>query len=260
MASILIQGINYDRKSSFLRGPALAPPLIRQSLYSDAFNPYAENGQAVNISSIKSGGDFAINDYWEIERITAKHLEEADRLLTFGGDHSITYPILKSYHKKYPNLQILQIDAHTDLYDNFKGDRYSHACPFARVMEDGLAIRLIQIGIRSLTPHLREQAAYYEVEMVEMKDFDLKKLPVLDQPLYLSLDLDGIDPAFAPGVSHQEAGGLTSREVIHIIQSIQGPLIGADIVEYNPTLDNNGITAALAGKLAREILGKMLER
>lgn len=259
MYPILIQGILYDQKSSFLRGPASAPPLIRQSLYSEAYNSYAENGKAIHADNVHAGNDFQIKTYFDISAITEENLKVADRLLTLGGDHSITYPILKAYHNKYPTLTILQIDAHTDLYDEFEGDKHSHACPFARIMEEGLARHLIQIGIRTLTPHLREQAARFKVEMVEMKDFDIQNLPPLEGPIYLSLDLDGIDPAFAPGVSHQEAGGLTSREVIKIIQSIKGPLVGADIVEYNPIRDANGITAALAGKLAKEVLGKMLE-
>lgn len=259
MQHILIQGIPYDRKSSFLRGPALAPALIYQNLYSEAFNAYAENGKAVDGENIQYLGEFAIKNYLDIEAVSRSNLKKTEKLLTFGGDHSITYPILKAYHEKYQNLHILQIDAHTDLYDEFEGDKHSHACPFARIMEDKLAIKLTQIGIRTLTPHLRAQADRFEVEMIEMKNFDINKLPVFDQPLYLSLDLDGIDPAYAPGVSHQEAGGLSSREVISIIQSINGPLVGADIVEYNPTRDANGITASLAGKLAKEILGKMQE-
>lgn len=260
MTSISIQGIQYDQKSSFLRGPALAPPLIRQSLHSEAFNPYAENGKAINGQEIADAGDFTIKNYFDIRSITAKQLQKSDRILTFGGDHSITYPILQAYQQKFGSFNILQIDAHMDLYDEFEGDKYSHACPFARIMEEGLGKKLTQIGIRTLTPHLREQADRFRVEVIEMRQFDIDQLPIFDQPLYLSLDLDGIDPAFAPGVSHQEAGGLTSREVIKIIQSIKGPLIGADVVEYNPTRDANGITASLAGKLAKEILGKMLER
>ena len=92
-----------------------------------------------------------------------------------------------------------------------------------------------------------------------MKDFTIKKIPAFSLPVYLSVDLDGIDPAFAPGVSHHEPGGFTSRDVISIIQSIKGPIIGADIVELNPIRDSQGITAALAAKLCKEILSKMLE-
>jgi len=187
-------------------------------------------------------------------------LEEGYRWLTLGGDHSITYPILNAYAKHYSSIQILHIDAHGDLYDEFDGDRYSHACPFARIMEEGLADRLFQVGIRALNAHQREQAERFGVEIMGMKDLDLDQLPTFEGGVYISMDMDALDPAFAPGVSHQEAGGLTSREVIRIIQSVEAPVIGADIVEYNPTRDVSNITAALAAKLTKEILSKMLER
>ena len=175
-----------------------------------------------------------------------------------GGDHSITYPILKAHHKKYGQVDILHIDAHADLYDNFEGDKYSHACPFARIMEDKLATRLVQIGIRTLSKHQAEQADKFGVEIIQMKDFDINKLPEFKNPIYLSLDIDGLDPAFAPGVSHHEPGGLSTREVLSIIQKINVPIIGADIVEYNPTRDINDMTAMVSAKILKEIAAKIL--
>ena len=258
MKPIALQGILYDKKSSFLRGPALAPPLIRNCIHSDAHNSFTENGSNINNKLITDKGDFKIDAYFDMEKICLQHLKEGFRLLTWGGDHSITFPIVKAIAQFYSNIHILHIDAHADLYDEFEGDKYSHACPFARIMENKLATRLVQVGIRTLNPHQRNQAEKYNVEMIEMKDFDINQLPKFQQPIYISLDLDGIDPAYAPGVSHQEAGGLSSREVITMIQKINVPIIGADIVEYNPTRDNNGITAALAGKLSKEILAKMI--
>jgi len=260
MKKIAIQGIPFDRKSSFLRGPALAPPLIRHTLLSEAYNSFAENGIDINTEQIVDKGDFTFERYNDIKWITTRHLEEGYRLLTLGGDHSITYPILNAYAKHYSSIQILHIDAHGDLYDEFDGDRYSHACPFARIMEEGLADRLFQVGIRALNAHQREQAERFGVEIMGMKDLDLDQLPTFEGGVYISMDMDALDPAFAPGVSHQEAGGLTSREVIRIIQSVEAPVIGADIVEYNPTRDVSNITAALAAKLMKEILSKMLER
>jgi len=258
MKPIALQGFLFDKKSSFLRGPALAPPLIRNELYSDAYNPFTELGINIHNNEITDKGDFHIETYFDIEKICLQHLHQGYRLFTWGGDHSITFPIVKAVAQFYSDIHILHIDAHGDLYDVFEGDKHSHACPFARIMENKLATRLIQIGIRTLNPHQKEQAEKFQVEITEMKDFDIQQLPDFQQPIYISLDLDGIDPAFAPGVSHQEAGGLTPREVIKIIHQLQVPIIGADIVEYNPTKDNNGITAALAAKLSKEILGKML--
>ena len=259
MKNIAIQGIAYDKKSSFLRGPALAPPLVRQSLHSNAYNSYAENGRSMEQDTIRDLGDFEIEDYFDIEQLSKEHLSAHQRLFTIGGDHSITYPILRAYKQFFPSFTVLQIDAHPDLYDEFEGDRYAHACPFARIMEEKLANRLVQMGIRTLNPHQREQAQRYGVEIIEMRHFDPAQLPHFDQPLYLSLDLDALDPAFAPGVSHQEPGGFSSRSLLQIIQNIKVPIIGADIVEYNPLRDQNGITAALAGKLTKELLSMMLQ-
>lgn len=258
MKSITLLGIPYDRKSSYMRGPSNAPEQIRKCLHSSSTNFFAENGLSIDNPQISDIGDLSISKYFDIENVLDNYLGEEKKVLTLGGDHSITYPILKAYSKHYQEINILHIDAHADLYDELDGDKYSHACPFARIMEEKLASRLVQIGIRTLNTHQREQSVKFGTEIIEMKDYSLKKVPKFLKPVYLSIDLDGIDPAFAPGVSHHEPGGLSSREVIDIIHNINMPIIGADIVELNPIRDTQGITAALAAKLAKEILGKML--
>jgi arginase len=259
MSNIALVGIPYDSKSSFMRGPSTAPQKIRECLYSNSTNMFAENGLSIQNDIIKDHGDIEINNYFEIADTIGKFLADSNRIVSFGGDHSITYPILKAYSNFHSDIEILHIDAHADLYDILDGDKYSHACPFARIMEESLASRLVQLGIRTLNDHQIEQSRKFGTEIVEMKDFTIKKIPAFNLPVYLSIDLDGIDPAFAPGVSHHEPGGFTSRDVISIIQSIKGPIIGADIVELNPIRDSQGITAALAAKLCKEILSKMLE-
>ncbi|WP_420318744.1 agmatinase [Ekhidna sp.] len=258
MKNIIIQGIQFDEKSSYQRGPALAPPLIREALHCGSANYFTENLVSIEDSRIIDKGDFDIKDYLDIERITENHLNSDTKILTLGGDHSITYPIIKAHSKQYPKLDILQIDAHGDLYDSFEGDKYSHACPFARIMESGLATRLVQVGIRAINTHQAEQAEKFNVEVHHMKDLDLTTAPKFENPLYISLDMDGFDPAFAPGVSHHEPGGLTSRQVLDLIHSIDAEIIGADIVEYNPERDFQKMTAFLASKMMRELLGKML--
>lgn len=255
---IIIQGLRYDEKSSYLKGAALAPPLIRKALHSGAVNYHAENGQAIEPASITDLGDFEPDTYFDIEKITRKNSSLPGKLLTLGGDHSITYPVIKSLASRYPKLDILQIDAHPDLYDHYDKDPYSHACPFARIMEDGLANRLVQVGIRTLNPHQEEQAKKFKVEIHQMKDIARWAIPKFANPVYISLDLDAIDPAYAPGVSHQEPGGLSSRQVIRIIQELDAEVVGADIVEYNPTRDIQDMTAFLAAKLLKEILAKMV--
>ncbi len=258
MKGIIIQGIQFDEKSSYQKGPKLAPPLIREALNSGSINLFAENGISIENSAIEDKGDFEISTYFDIEEITENHLNLNRKIFTLGGDHSITFPIIKAHHRHYPKLDILHIDAHADLYDDFEGDKYSHACPFARIMENGFAARLVQVGIRTLNTHQAEQADKFNVEIHQMKDLDVAKIPVFENPLYISLDMDGFDPAFAPGVSHHEPGGLSSRQVIELIQNINTEVIGADIVEYNPNRDFQNMTAFLAAKMMKEILVKMM--
>lgn len=258
MNRIIIQGIKFDEKSSFQKGPKLAPPLIRKALNCGSLNLFTEKGVTIENSMIEDKGDFKIQEYFDIEKITLNHINSDSKIFTLGGDHSITFPIIKAHHKKYPKLDILHIDAHSDLYHSFEGDKYSHACPFARIMENGFAARLVQIGIRTLNTHQAEQAKKFNVEIHQMKNLDLTKIPKFKNPLYISLDMDGFDPAFAPGVSHHEPGGLSSRQVIDLIQNINTKVVGADIVEYNPNRDFQNMTAFLAAKMMKEILGKML--
>ena len=257
---VALIGIPFDKKSSFLQGSALAPGRIREALHNGAGNYWTEDTHnPIEHEHFKDLGDLAFSDYFDIENKVAAVLGSGARTLSLGGDHSIAYPIIKAYGRFYKNFDILQIDAHGDLYDEFEGDRYSHACPFARILEEKLTGRLVQVGIRTFNPHQREQVARFGVEVIEMKDFESKTgALVFENPLYISLDLDGLDPAFAPGVSHHEPGGLTTREVLRLLQNIKVPIIGADIVEYNPHRDVGGMTATLAAKMVKEIVGKML--
>ena len=259
--SVGVLGIPFDRYSSFLRGPAEGPSRIRAQLFSGASSLWSEGG--IDLSEVIQDLDDVVTDgddpHDVIEAGVAVALENWDRLILLGGDHSITYPILKSFARNYENLSVLHIDAHPDLYDEFGGNRLSHACPFARIMEDGLCRRLVQVGIRNANAHLREQAERFSVEMIEMKDFRSDLVTDFEGPVYLSIDLDGLDPAFAPGVSHPEPGGLSSRELISLIQRSKLRLVGADIVELNPSRDVGELTATLAAKLLKEIAGKMTE-
>jgi len=255
MGKVGVQGICYDAGSSFLRGPASAPEKIREALYGGSMNLYAENGAELS-GSFEDLGDFQVAEYFEIESLTQTHLEQGQKLFTLGGDHSITYPILRALHSKYPVLDVLQIDAHPDLYDHYKGDPYSHACPFARIMGEGLSSRLVQVGIRTLNAHQREQATRFGVEMHPMQNLPLTQPLRFSNPVYISLDMDALDPAFAPGVSHREPGGLSTRQVISLLQNLEGEVVGADLVEYNPSQDPGGITAFVGAKLMKELLSR----
>jgi arginase len=257
-------GIPYDASSSYLRGPAAAPPLIRRALESPSSNSWSETGRDLSApGALDDAGDLDVSGDTPrdaIEQGTRDVLASHGRPIALGGDHSITYPILRAVRKANRHLTILHIDAHADLYDEFEGDRYSHACPFARIMEEGLADRLVQVGIRTLTGHQRDQAKRFGVEVIDMRAWVAGTRPDLGTtPLYLSLDLDALDPAYAAGVSHWEPGGLTVREVITLVQGIAAPLVGADVVEYNPVRDPSGLTAMVAAKLVKEIAAKMLD-
>lgn len=256
---IALIGVPWDKKGSYLQGPALAPNRIREALHCGSANYWTElNVNPIENELFEDWGDLNLKQYFDIEKQLAAILNKNVRTLALGGDHSISYPIIKAQYQFRGDFDILQIDAHGDLYDNFEGDKFSHACPFARIMENKLAKRLIQVGIRAINPHQRTQMERFEVETIEMIHFDNGKRPSFDKPIYISLDLDGIDPAYAPGVSHHEPGGLTSREVLRLIQSIDVPIIGADIVEYNPHKDVSDMTAMLAAKLLKELAGKMI--
>jgi agmatinase len=185
-------------------------------------------------------------------------LGNRDKIVCLGGDHSVSYPIVDTFSDVYSELNILHLDAHSDLYESYDKNPYSHASPFARIMETGKVKSLTQVGIRTLTTHQRAVADKYGVNIIEMKDLHMRFLKDLKSPLYLSLDIDVLDPAYAPGVSHHEPGGMTSREVLHIIQNIPVELVGADIVEYNPMRDVHNMTAMVAYKFLKEIIAKML--
>ncbi len=263
LGEIIVIGIPHDENSSYLRGAALAPPQIREAFFSESTNLWTEslidleensNWKMVDDIEFKQDDDA----FLQIENILTGLLATNKRVVTLGGDHSITYPIIKAYSQFYRQLNILQIDAHPDLYEELGGNRYSHACPFARIMEAKLVLRLVQVGIRTLTGHQNNQARRYGVEIIPMQKIQSAKDLVFDGPVYLSLDLDGLDPAYAPGVSHHEPGGMSTRTALEIIQKFKGWLVGADIVEYNPNRDINGVTGMVAAKLLKEILGRML--
>jgi arginase len=258
-------GVCYDASSSYQRGSAGAPPVIRETLWSEAGNPYSEMGVDISAGVMDDEGDLRFDDEGPedarrmIESAVARIAMSGRRPLTLGGDHSITYPILRGLRPSFPRLSILHLDAHGDLYDEFQGDRFSHACPFARIMEEGLADRLVQVGIRTLTPHQREQAARFKVEIIEMKDWRDGTRLAFDTPVYLSLDLDALEPGLVPGISHREPGGLTVRQTLGIIQQFEGDLVGADLVEFNPLNDAGGVTAAVCAKLAKELAARLLQ-
>lgn len=315
-------GVPWDLSSSFIRGAAAAPPLIRRALWSPSTNTATELGIAIEPEALDDAGDLELGtDASEaraaIEAGVRAILRRQGLPVVLGGDHSISYPVLRAW-RDAPVAAILHIDAHGDLYDVFpafapafapegatarrgladgatarlgpadgatarpspaghaavssapdgvpeplvpvpgQSDRFSHACPFARIMEDGLTARLVQVGVRTATPHLTAQAARFGVESYGMDRWRDAPIEDLPGPLYVSLDLDGLDPAFAPGVAHPEPGGLSTRDVVSLLHRIRAPIAGIDIVEYNPLNDHRDLTARVAAKLLKELLAVAL--
>ncbi len=259
---IAVAGIPFDENSSFLQGSALAPGKIREAFHSDASNYFAESGRDLKSDTGWSDtGDLDVSGKNPFDRITSsvqQLLDKNQKLFLLGGDHSITFPVIKGFHATHKDLTILHLDAHADLYDDFEGNPHSHASPFARILENGLAKRLVQIGIRTLNTHQREQAERFGVEIIEMKYWRDDHKFSFDGPVYISLDMDAIDPAFAPGVSHHEPGGFSSRQVLNILQTLRANVVGADLVEFNPTRDPSGITSMLAAKLYKEMIDLLI--
>jgi len=258
---LALLGIPYDEKSSYRQGPALGPQSIREAATSASMNAWTElsinletDAVVADLGDVDVSGDYSvISD--RIQKSVLKILNKNAVPLIMGGDHSITYPVIKGVAQKYKILDILHFDAHPDLYDELYGDRFSHACPFARILEQGLASNLVQVGIRASIGDHWDKAKKYGVKVWTMRD--LRELPVLEfkNPLYISFDMDALDPAFAPGVSHCEPGGLSTREALHILHNVRAEIIGMDVVEVNPLFDHAGRTASAAVKIMMETAG-----
>eukprot|EP01031_Cornospumella_fuschlensis_P033922 gene33922-41053_t len=268
-------GITEDRNSSFLQGAALAPRLIRQALRCDSSNAYSELGVDI-MSSLKDFGDIQ-SELPNAETLCSALRPMLENIvknecrtpLLIGGDHSVSYPVVSCLVAIIQKpVVIVHFDAHPDIYDNFEGNPWSHASPFARILEKQvLCDKLLSFGIRTANHHQREQMKKYNVHVVEARDFPLLGSGVSqilrehigpDTPVYISIDLDVLEPGLAPGVSHREPGGLTVRQLIDAIHVIPGQIIGADLVEYNPLQDVKDITAFVASKIVKEIAARII--
>jgi agmatinase len=262
MQSVSLIGIPHDDNSSFMKGSAEAPPLIRRELNSDCYSSWTETGIDLSADGrLVDHGDIRFDggtDPWGlVTESVGRALETGAPLISIGGDHAVTHPVLRAMRRRHPRLTILHFDAHPDIYDAYQGNKRSHASPFARIMEERLADRLIQVGLRAFNDHHRAQFERFGVEVIEMGRCNGPLNLELATPVYISLDLDGLDPAYAPGVSHREPGGLSPRQIIDWIHKIEQPIVGADVVEYNPRCDFSNVTATVAAKLVKEIAGMM---
>jgi len=259
----VLVGVPFDANSSYLRGAAGAPAAIRSAFHSSSSNYWSELGVDLGAEGIyEDAGDlqFGQDAFAEIESRVGQLVDRGLRPLSLGGDHSITFPLVRAVSKRVPDLTILHFDAHPDLYDDFENNRHSHASPFARIMEERLAKRLRQVGIRTLNRHQREQAERFGVEIIEMRNVPALEKMKVQGPVYISFDMDVLDPGFAPGISHREPGGMSVREAITHLHAIKGHVVGADLVEFNPAQDVSNVTAMVAAKLVKELLGIMIQQ
>ncbi|XVE60689.1 hypothetical protein DITRI_Ditri05aG0148400 [Diplodiscus trichospermus] len=279
VAATSLLGVPLGHNSSFLQGPAFAPPRIREAIWCGSTNSTTEEGKQLEDPRVLTDvGDVPVQEIRDCgvddDRLmnvisdSVKLVMEEDPLrpLVLGGDHSISFPVVRAVSEKLGGpVDILHLDAHPDIYDAFEGNKYSHASSFARIMEGGYARRLLQVGIRSITTEGREQGKRFGVEQYEMRTFSrdrhfLENLKLGEgvKGVYISVDVDCLDPAFAPGVSHIEPGGLSFRDALDILHNLQGNLVAADVVEFNPQRDTvDGMTAMVAAKLVRELAAKM---
>ncbi len=256
-----ILGFEWDASSSHSRGPALGPTVVKRLLTSEASSSHSidlvDMREAIESYEIPNLPEDGAGARALMEKTVAECIGAGFAPLSIGGDHSVTYPILKAVAAKHGPVNVLHIDAHPDLYDEYEGDRYSHACPFARSVEAGLINSLVQVGIRSWEPNARDFAEKHGVTILRADQVDEIPAGIFSGPLYMSIDLDGLDPAFAPGVSHPEPGGLSTLDVLTMIRRIKGPLVGADVVELNPERDPQMTTARVVVRLVKELAAKI---
>ncbi|ROR02950.1 agmatinase [Desulfosoma caldarium] len=268
-ARVTVLGIPFDANASYRRGPALAPARLREALYLGSTNLTAESGLDLGASDEwTDAGDLSFSRLdgivgtdgmvTKVQEAVEKILRTGSAVLAVGGDHSITVPVVRALAAHHGPLNILDLDAHPDLYPALDGNPMSHGSAFTRILEEGLAQRLVQVGIRTMNETQRKVAERFGVEILPMDRWTGECRFRFDGPVYVSLDVDCLDPAHAPGVSHQEPGGLSPRDVIRIIHGLEGRLVGADLVEINPERDASGVTAALGAKLLKELLARLL--
>lgn len=278
-ANICAMGIPWDRSSSFRAGAVQGPEYIRHATTEVLYNSYTEAGRNLKEAyQIFDIGDVPVTDLSEMDaktkivNIISKHNKYGMKFFFLGGDHLSTYFTFTAL-KRVNNLRIglIYLDAHPDLYDHYEGNPYSHACVVKRIIDETNLEpeTIIQVGIRASTKEQTEYSSAMKINTITTTDFQqsgpkkianqiVNLLPKNLDAIYLSLDLDILDPAYAPGVGNPEPAGLSTRELVEFIQDLQGiKLMAFDIVELCPKFDYSGITALAAAKFIKEILGIM---
>jgi agmatinase len=276
-ADVLVVGVPFDSGVSYRPGARFGPGHIRAS--SKLLRPYnpAQDVHPFGVHQVADAGDLAVNPFdlpeaiATIEQASDRLRADGASLLTLGGDHTIALPLLRSLHKDHGPIAVLHFDAHLDTWDTYFGAPYTHGTPFRRASEEGLLDleRCLHMGIRGplyaatdLEDDVRlgfqiVRSDDYEVDGVRGA-VDRMKARLGDGPVYVSVDIDVLDPAHAPGTGTPEAGGLTSRELLNTLRGLTGlNVVGADIVEVAPPYDHAEMTGIAAAHVGYELLSVM---
>lgn len=273
-ADIAVVGVPFDAGTSYRPGARFGPAHIREA--SRLLRPYnpAQDAEPFALAQVVDAGDIAVNPFNIEEALAqieagASHLSnQGMKLVTLGGDHTIALPLLRSLHKVHGPISVIHFDAHLDTWDTYFGADFTHGTPFRRASEEGLLDRegCLHIGIRGplySTTDLSDDAdlGFKIIHTTQIDEIGVAGIieqmlaRVAGRPVYVSIDIDVLDPAFAPGTGTPEAGGFTSRELLRIIRALdQVNLIGADIVEVAPAYDHAEITAIAASHVAYELI------
>lgn len=277
-ADVAILGAPYDSSTSNRSGTRMGPRAIReQSLLLWGYNNVLQVAPFEELSLVDLG-DVAVvppsvtATHLAIEQAAREVLKTSASLITLGGDHSITLPLLRAHAQRHGPLAVVHFDAHPDTWDHeYLDQKYSHGTPFVRALEEGLIdpAAYVQLGIRGPTggPQDYEDALRLGTRMITLEEFRTRTVGdviaevrqrIGTRPLYLTLDIDCVDPAFAPGTGTPEVGGFTSYEILQLVRGLQGlSLVGADLVEVSPPYDHSGITSILAANLVFEFLSML---
>jgi agmatinase len=274
---VAVLGVPFDSGVSYRPGARFGPAHIRQSSrLLRPYNPALDNGP-FDTHQVADAGDVACNPFniaeaiGQIQAGAAALLDRGARLLTLGGDHTIALPLLRAMHQRHGAVAVLHFDAHLDTWDTYFGEPYTHGTPFRRASEEGLIdmAHSMHIGIRGplydrVDLAQTKQLGFTTIHCVEIEELGVAgtvarmRERLSAGPVYVSIDIDVLDPAHAPATGTPEAGGMTSRELLGVIRGLAGlQVVSADIVEVAPAYDHAEITGIAAAHVAYELLSVM---
>lgn len=279
-ADIAVVGIPFDSGVSYRPGTRFGPSHVRES--SRLLRPYnpAQDVSPFQLAQVVDAGDIPVNPFdlteavTEVERAAVALGDQVQRLVTIGGDHTVALPLLRAVAAKHGPVAVLHFDAHLDTWDTYFGAPITHGTPFRRASEEGLIDLTASCHVGTRGPLYSKQdledderlgfsivsSEYIEEHGVEAV-IDRILTRIGDKPLYVSIDIDVLDPAHAPGTGTPEAGGLTSRELLRILRALRDrDIVGADVVEVSPAYDHAQMTGIAASHVVYELVTLLAAR